>query len=491
MNFVLVIIATLFGIQAFAEETTDLKDAPLEFLIVKTFENAHQDDEHHLEDKPLLQEILNTVSYDQENDEIIINKSSLTYHDLKNKLIIHLEDIEKIQQSNTEYTRWKNEPAPAFSTKLYRTNYAPKGYYYFNHIHTNISQDNESMKLLKMSPKKTYKILERFLNKRSSIGSVAFADHDTDKAFDLINPHASQILEPLRSIEWGGATHMCLIDIKKDWFELGNGRNYAKEESIIKSRSSEGFRIINHPNRKGSFPFTSWLDADGVEVWNTILENSPFLPLKIKRSDNKGAMEQWAYALNAGKKYTAVAGSDFHFTIPCFRDRSLVYPVNYIYGNKEESTKKSLKDGKASFLTSPSAPKLILQSQADEKTYIMGETINASKLTIELFGDFSDTNKSIGGTCYNTVRSFYKLLTFWKKRQWQARFYNKAGELVARQNINPRKFKAGKHFKVEFDYMPKASDLIRAELWEINSKSQIIDLLGATNPIYIKTKFKF
>lgn len=121
----------------------------------------------------------------------------------------------------------------------------------------------------------------------------------------------------------------------------------------------------------------------------------------------------------------------------------------------------------------------------------MGETINASKLTIELFGDFSDTNKSIGGTCYNTVRSFYKLLTFWKKRQWQARFYNKAGELVARQNINPRKFKADKHFKVEFDYIPKASDLIRAELWEINSKSQTIDLLGATNPIYIKTKFKF
>lgn len=477
----LLLTPTLFA------STPEIKEAPLEWLITSTLQEKIDDHGHLETHDPLVESIFENIHYDVENDNIILTSNKST-HELRGKLIQFIDGQNKrTRRYDPKYQRWlkeaKNSP---LKVNLFKINYKPKGFYYFNHVHTNISQDNAEMKWLKITPKKTFRLIEKFLKRRRAQGTVAFTDHDSDEAFDkVVNLNQSR-LKPLRGVEWGGKTHMCLIDIKENWDELANGRTYEGETSVIKSRSSGGFRIVNHPNRKKPFPYTSWLDADGVEVWNTILENSPFLLFNINRSNNRTAFLQWKNALKTNKRYTALAGSDFHFSIPCLKERTLVYPVNYIPAEDKELTREYLFKGRSSFVTRPTAPKLSLSATKNNKTAHMGDSVKVSdNLQVELIGDFSDVNKRIGSVCYNTVRKFYKLFTFWKKRRWEIRFYNLNNELIAKRYINPKWYSYKKHFKAVINMPINGKDLIRAELWSINRKSKSVDLLGATNPIYI------
>jgi predicted metal-dependent phosphoesterase TrpH len=476
----------LFSNLVYSSEVT-INDAPLEWLITNTLQEKI-DDHGHLENKDqLVQNIFKNISYNPQSDEIILTSNKNSFN-LRENLIDFLNHRTKSNSVDEVYQAWTKEGQTSLPVTLYKTNYKQPGFYYFNHIHTKLSQDNENLKFLKYSPTKTFGFIENFLNRRRAVGSVAFTDHDTDKAFDEVSSIDSSRLTPLRGIEWGGATHMCLIDIKEDWDNLANGRKFEKEESIRQSRSSGGFRIVNHPNRKGPFPYTSWLDADGIEVWNTILENSPFLRLNIKRSDNRGALAQWVNALKTGKRYTAVSGSDFHFAIPCFRERTLTYPLNFIPGTETSQTSDYLKQGRNSFITRPDAPKLTLQAKFQNESlwsHMGGDLKGSGMLDVRLYGDFSDTNKRIGGACYNVVNKFYKLFTFWKKRQWEIRFFDIKGEVIAKKYINPKWYNYKKHFKATIRVPVAGMDVIRAELWEVNKKSKSVDLLGATNPIYL------
>ena len=477
------LIFLLLSFNVFSD--VEINDAPLEWLISTTIQKKINDHGHVLVQDTLIQEIFENINYDVTNDELILTSNKKTNH-LRKNLVSFLKKEAKTKKADEKYEMWIKEGKSIHDVSLFRTNFAPDGFYYFNHIHTNISQDNDSLKWLKYSPKETYSMFDNFLRKRKTNGSVAFTDHDTDKAFNEVKDTQSERLHSLRGVEWGGSTHMCLVGIKENWDNLSHGREYEKEESVKQSRSSGGFRIVNHPNRKSpAFPSLSWLDADGVEVWNTIVENAPFY---FKRSNNRDAFAQWVDSLKRGNKYTAVSGSDFHFGVPCLRDKTLFYPANYIPATDKENTKKYLMEGRVSFLTRPTAPKLTLRAKfknSNEWAH-MGEKISGDEsLTVELFGDFSDTNKKIGGVCYNVVRNFYKLLTFWKKENWEVRFYNLDGDVIAKRAINPKKFSYKRHFRALFDLNIKATDLVRAELWSVNKKSKSVDLLGATNPIYI------
>lgn len=484
------VLALLLSTNLFANSSINYDKAPLEWLITSAIQEKIDDHGHLMHNDPLVQNIFKSVDFNSDQDEIYLTSSKNTFS-LKQELIDFLKTKNKGNSYDAKYEKWTNEGYAPLSVTLYKTNYKVPGHYYFNHVHTDISQDNADLKFLKISPARTFSLIETFLKNRRIKGTVAFTDHDTDRAFDLVKNLDKKYLTPLRGIEWGGKTHMCLIGLKENWDNINNGRKYIGEESIIQSRSSEAFRIVNHPNRKKVFPYTSWLDADGVEVWNTILENSPFLSLKLKRSNNRDAFKQWTDALKSGKKYTAMAGSDFHFTIPCLRDRTLAYPLNFIPETDTANTKQYLHQGRTSFVTRPTAPKLTLRAKfSDQKNWAnMGDSIQGKgKVDVTLYGDFSDSNKRIGGACYNIVNRFYKLISFWKKNRWEIRFYNKQNELLAKRYINPRWYNYKKHFKATIEMPITASDLIRAELWSINRKSKSVDLLGATNPIYLKAK---
>ena len=476
-----------------------LDEAPLEWLITQTMiektSTALHDKDNHLNSSnsinkdELIKNIFETVKYDANNDELILFSSMKTL-ELRSKLLFFLKNQLKVKKKDLQYQEWKKEQRSIYPVTIKKYTATSKGHYIFNHVHTNVSQDNQSLKWLKISPEKTFNIINDFLEKRHTKGIVNFCDHDTDRTYDIVHSLTNERLKPLRSIEWGGKTHMSLVGIKKDWDLLSRGREFGGEESVMMSRSSEGFRIINHPNgRDPFFPYTSWSDADGVEVWNTILENSPFKVLaKLNPSNNREALKQWSDAIATGKRYSAVSGSDFHFIIPCVRDRALFYPANYVPSDNLNQAKENLHSGNVSILTNPIAPKLNLKARFNNSDSWsgMGDSLYGSgDLQIELSADMSDTQTALKSVCYNTIHTFYKILTFWKKWRWEVRFYNLNGEVIAKKMINARKYNRKKSFTASFSLPVSGPEIIRAELWRINKKSEVVDLLGLTNPIYL------
>lgn len=468
-----------------------LEEAPLEWLVAQSLMQKTDEEGHIVEDK-LVKEIFEVTSYDPIKDELKVSNNKRSTK-LKLSLQNFLRNSEQRNAVDPLYTKWKNEGATPINIRTKKVKLASNGFYFFNHIHTNISQDNDSLKFLKITPEKTIDLVNGFVSKRNTKAVASLTDHDTDRGFDKVSHLANDNVQIKRGIEWGGRTHMCLIDIKKDWELLSKGREFQHQESIIKSRSSEGFRIANHPSKKDDFPHTMWLDVDGVEVWNTIMEDAAFRKIPLKKSNNRKALEQWALSLKAGKRHSAVAGSDFHFTIPCLRDRSLHYPANFFPGGEPENLKELLKKGKSSIVTMPTAPNLNLKASfSDENNWLgMGDNLKGSgELNILLSADFSHTKAKMRSACYNIISGFTKLFTFWKKRKWELRFYNMKNELIAKESLNPKKFGPDNSFVSGFKINIPAGieELVRAELWSINKKTKSIDLLGMTNPIYINKK---
>ncbi|MBK24885.1 MAG: hypothetical protein CME70_12875 [Halobacteriovorax sp.] len=476
----------IFSTPVFA--SADLSKAPFEWLVAQTLMEK-LDHENHVHEDKLTKEIFETINYDEESDSLILSSSRKT-NALRKKLVEHVSKLAERRDSDPLYQQWKKEGRSKINVRTRKSTSTDSGYYFFNHIHTEISQDNSSLKFLKISPEKTINLVKGFLEKRNAKGVASLTDHDTDRGFEDVKDMADDNLGIVRGIEWGGSTHMCLIDIKKDWDLLSKGREYKYEESIIKSRSSEGFRIANHPSKKDGFPYTRWLDVDGVEVWNMIMEDAAFRKLPLKKANNRKALDQWVQSLAAGKRHTAMAGGDFHFIIPCLKDRSLHYPANYIPTNDGTPLKDILKEGRTSITTMPTAPNLRLRASFEDSNEWaeMGQDLKGEgELKILLTADFSHTKTLMRSACYNIIAGFTKLLTFWKKRRWELRFYNMNGELIAKESIKPRKFGAKKSFISGFKW-PVAkgkAELIRAELWSINKKTESIDLLAMTNPIYI------
>ena len=54
--------------------------------------------------------------------------------------------------------------------------------------------------------------------------------------------------------------------------------------------------------------------------------------------------------------------------------------------------------------------------------------------------------------------------------------------------MNPKWYSYKKHFKATIEFPTEGNEIIRAELWSINKRSKSVDLLGATNPVYINWK---
>lgn len=485
-------LVLVFLIVQFANASAvTIKDAPMEWLIVQAMQQKIASGQYFNTEDTLMKEIFDVADYDKENDELIVHqgrKSNL----LRGKLINLINSsIDKSKEPDPVFQMWRQEKNPELPIQVNVVKEVPGGFYFFNHVHTIISMDNTWLLPLKMGPSRTFRWIEKFLRKRDARGVVSFTDHNDDRAYDKAKHKRNGTLDLLRGVEWGGSTHMGLIGIKKDWEFVRRGREFKKEESIKVSKSSGGFRILNHPFRGDrTYPHAGWLDVDGIEVWNTILENAPYAKFNVfKKLNNRRALTEWTSALKAGKRYTAVGGTDFHFIIPCLRDRVLHYPANYIQGENISDAKELLLKGQSSFLIGPKVPKLLMAASFEgkqDRSIMGGEMQGIGNLQVELVADFTDTKKKMRSLCYNTIGAFSRLLSgSEKKKIWEMRFYNQAGNLIAKQKIDRRKFSPKKSFKANFTLAITGQELIRAELWSINTEKKTVDLLAATNPIYI------
>ena len=154
-----------------------IQDAPLEWLIAHTLINKyHQNEMHgkHLSFQApdqLVDYIFRTVDYDYSNDELILSSSKSTQR-LRHVLIKYLSNTHQKrsirQKIDPKYLKWKKERSSLYDVTLSRVRLKNTGHYLFNHVHTNLSRDNADLRLLKISPKKTFKIIDQFLKKKKS-----------------------------------------------------------------------------------------------------------------------------------------------------------------------------------------------------------------------------------------------------------------------------------------------------------------------------------
>ena len=217
------IISLLFSSSIFAA-APDISEAPMGWLVANTL-TEKLDDHGHLKEDKLVVDIFNTIEYNAEDNELIINENKRT-RGLRSRLVQFISKRSRTKQIDPLYQKWKKEGSSKINVRTRKVQLGGAGFYFFNHIHTNISQDNSSLKILKIKPEKTIELVKGFLKKRKAKGVAALTDHDTDRGFDTVKFMADENLGIKRGIEWGGSTHMCLIDIKENWDLLSKGRTF-------------------------------------------------------------------------------------------------------------------------------------------------------------------------------------------------------------------------------------------------------------------------
>jgi hypothetical protein len=421
---------------------------------------------------------------------------------LRNKIILFIRQytsitpLKKISETNDLYKAWLQEPEQKVSKYKWRKlRSAPKSVFFFNHVHTKYSKDNDAMKSFKFSPLKTLKVANGFVKKRNALGSMSFNDHENSNAYSEVIDHVLENpnMTAFRGAEFGGKTHMGLVGIKNDWPKVSDGKKWSHENLMDQARDSLALRIVNHPGQKSKlWTFDRWLDTDGIEVWNSILEERPMRIFKklIKNKNNREAMNQWVKHLEQKGPVTAMSGSDFHFYIPCLIDRGLFYPTNIIPGNNNNPKfiRQQVQKGNVSILTKPTAPKLNLQANwtGDPQRVGMGDNLKGhGKLQIILTADYSDVRTKMRSLCYETIHTFTKIFNAFKKEKMELRFYTMDSKVPFTKVRLPKKKKGAYQVEVSLDISQDEKNYIRAELWQVNKKFEFIEVLGITNPIYL------
>jgi hypothetical protein len=370
----------------------------------------------------------------------------------------------------------------------------PPHQYFFNHVHTNRSLDNKDLKAAKLSPRSTFEQVDAFLKLRGESGFLALTDHNDDRSFDEIQPlmRPGSRVQALRSAEWGLPTHMGLIGLGPNWPLLAEYRQYKGIQMIEASRGAAELRIVNHPDYESrEWAPAEWGDADAVEVWNGPFDQRPFyLKKSLSKGHNDLALKQWAETLAEGRRYTAVAGSDWHFDVPCLMDRYLFYPANVVFAAsaRPDDVVAAVRSGHLSVLTKPEAPKLHLTAgwEGAGLRVAMGDALPGSgALVVELQADYSDIRVPMRQSCYPLVAGRADAIHPAKDERMVAELFqaSRGTEPVARAELAGNAQPQSIAFKLEVTGSRK--DSVRVELWRENPATGFRELQGLTNPVYL------
>jgi len=372
----------------------------------------------------------------------------------------------------------------------------PAHVYFFNHVHSRHSKDNGWAKPLKFSAAKILRHTRDFLAERNQTGMVAVTDHNDDRSFDEIEGEARDgRVTSLRSVEWGLGSHLGMIGVVPQWEKLPDYAQYKHLSQLEVSRGVARLRIVNHPNYRGrEWPLKFWGDADAVEVWNTPYEERPFVlaAKSFSRSNNRLALAQWVESLKntlvGGRKYPAVAGSDFHFNAPCVRERFLLYPTNVVLSadNRADRVTDAIAQGRVSIVVSPESPKLFLRAAVGKEVRDIGGTIvaaKAAKIHVTATGDFLDARARLEPGCYEGFKRSLTRRYPLDRDRFEVRVFQgtREGKPVWTGTMRREPFLST--LKLELDWSGAGRDYIRAELWRVQKSRE--ELAGFTNPIHL------
>jgi hypothetical protein len=360
----------------------------------------------------------------------------------------------------------------------------PHSIYFFNHIHSNDSHDNPSLKWFKKSPMTIFKSALRYLKSDQAEGMIAITDHNSDISYDQLlgsglldggNPG----LTTVRAAEWGLRTHMGLLNLPSNWAPLQEPAKYSGLGQVEAADGTGALRIVNHPGFRGKeWRWQDWGQAEAVEVWNGPIHPPRIAHAYFGKIHNDQTIQQWVESLKAGFRYTAVTGTDFHFKIPFTRSWTyMLFPANLVFAadNSPDTVLSAIRQGRVSLQLSPSAPKLYLRAAwagQDQSPAELGGSLNGEgRLQAEVLleaGAHSKRNVDDEIWVYRGLKGDLPVLKI-------------PAHIPSKSADNPLKL----CFSVSVE-QPAQPDFIRVELRGHHGR----DLLGLTNPIYLNPALK-
>jgi hypothetical protein len=206
---------------------------------------------------------------------------------------------------------------------------------------------------------------------RQGLDFLAITDHNTIAHFEEIalRPRDGVLLIPGEEVTtaWGHANVWgagCWVD-----FRCADDRAMERVLSFVDERG--GLLSVNHPKRGYPWEFTGVEDFRVTEVWQ-----GPW------RFLNTESLDYWEQRLRSGRRLIAVGGSDCHSIPPAeeLQPWSMGNPCTMVYVEgalDEAGVLGAVRAGHVFISEDPKGPFLELTAACGERSYLMGDVIDA------------------------------------------------------------------------------------------------------------------
>ncbi len=226
----------------------------------------------------------------------------------------------------------------------------------FNHVHTQYSQDNRGLEPVKLTVSQAMARADGIAKAMGLTGSITITDHNNHEAARDPALHPTGVIQPIRGMEWGSSLgHAGLLGYTDgDAFQkLLPSKEIARDKQIIALVQAQGgLVIINHPRDRNCWHSQERLNADAIEIWNTLC---------WKPTDDS-AIAWWNQFLVKGERVAVIGGSDAHFLFA-----PIERPVNLVFAksNASQDVLAAIKARRLLVLAEPASPRLYLRADAN------------------------------------------------------------------------------------------------------------------------------
>lgn len=238
------------------------------------------------------------------------------------------------------------------------------------------------------------------LARAEGLDFFAITDHNTVSAYPHFGADAGLLIIPGIEVTFKeGHFNVFGIDRDLEWLQhVCAGQitlsalpgAYAQANDLLREIAAHNLLIsINHPLLAPwawRFQGTDLALVHCLEIWN-----DPSYPDNVR--DNPRAVELWTSWLNAGRRLTAIGGSDFHRPLPKPGENKpaerLSRPSTYVYADNLSGA--AILDGLRRHKVIVSmGPQVTFQAKLDGSTYEIGDEIPGTASAVTLSATVSD-----------------------------------------------------------------------------------------------------